>query len=1255
MKFSKASPVHLALLILGFCSCNPKQVQKASDVKTLRDSLVPYQVTVLAELPDSLQPKTFLLKQMPKPTRTVVPKNGGITKMLPVLQNEKGETILGANGKPYPMGDGGISNFSNFTTDDGLALDAVNCSLLDKSGNLWFGTFGGGVSRYDGHSFQPFTTAQGLANNDVWSIAEDKTGKLWFGTWGGGVSCYDGQSFRTFTTAQGLADNNVKSIITDKRGNLWFGTGGGGVSCYDGKLFRTFTTAQGLADNEVNCIIEDKKGNLWFGTRGGGVSYYDGQSFRTFTTAQGLAHNDVRSFFEDKTGKLWFGTRGGGVSCHDPSASGSTGSLSTPRTDFPSFTTFTTTQGLAHNIVFSIFEDKTGNIWFGTRGGGVSRYDPAASLQTGSPSFTTFTTNQGLAHNEVRNIIEDNTGNLWFGTYGGGISRYNGPSFITFTTTHGLAHNNIRGITEDKQGNLWFGTWGGGVSRYDGQSFRTFNTAQGLADNTVLSIVEDKARNLWFGTLVGGVSRFDGQSFTTFSKAQGLAHDAIFSIAEDRSGNLWFGTNGGGISCYDGQSFRTFTTAQGLAHNTVFSITKDKQGNLWFGTVGGVSRYNGQSFITFTTVQGLANNEVRSIIEDNTGNLWFGTLDGISVMPAEIVKTCATKSLKFEEKRGRKREPIHLMFKSFTMADGLSDNMVMQVIQLPNGKMAVGTNLGITLFTPSKDFTKLKDLEIYNSNTGYPVKNLTLGQNALFLDSKGIIWAGTGSEKTALVRFDPAALKTNREVPNLVIQAIKVKDENIPWYSLDERPLALDSLTTPAYVTEEVSLFMRELTAAERAKMRQRFRGIKFDGIRRFYPVPENLVLPYEYNHISFEFVAIETSKPLMVKYQYMLEGYDKEWSPVTSRSNASFGNIHEGTYTFKFKAKGANGVWTEPVIYSFRVLPPWWRSWWAYVCYFSIGGISIFGFISWRTRSLQKEKAILEEKVAERTSELKEKSDELSHSLENLKATQAQLIQSEKLASLGELTAGIAHEIQNPLNFVNNFAEVSAEMLDELKEELTKGETDEAHAIANDLKTNLEKINHHGQRASSIVKGMLEHSRTSSGVKEPTDLNALADEYLRLAYHGLRAKDSSFNAMMETHFDPDLPLVSVIPQDIGRVILNLINNAFYAVAERSRSTVTEKAKLGIEDYQPLVKVTTKRMENTIEISIKDNGNGIPEAIKDKIFQPFFTTKPTGQGTGLGLSLAYDIVTKGHGGALEVESKDGIGSEFIIALPMGTF
>ncbi len=274
-----------------------------------------------------------------------------------------------------------------------------------------------------------------------------------------------------------------------------------------------------------------------------------------------------------------------------------------------------------------------------------------------------------------------------------------------------------------------------------------------------------------------------------------------------------------------------------------------------------------------------------------------------------------------------------------------------------------------------------------------------------------------------------------------------------------------------------------------------------------------------------------------------------------------------------------------------------------------------------------------------------KKKANEVLHkTLTDLKATQQQLIHAEKMASLGELTAGIAHEIQNPLNFVNNFSEVSHELIDELNEEIENEEYEEVKLIATDVKTNLEKITHHGKRAEAIVKGMLQHSRNSSGQKEPTDIRALAEEYLKLSYHGLRARDENFQAHFSITANESIPKIKIVAQDMGRVLLNLINNAFYAV--------DKKSKQGIENYQPEISVEIKKLDEKIEIRVKDNGDGIPKEIKDKIFQPFFTTKPTGEGTGLGLSLSYDIVNKGHNGTLNVISKENKGTEIVILLPI---
>jgi len=315
---------------------------------------------------------------------------------------------------------------------------------------------------------------------------------------------------------------------------------------------------------------------------------------------------------------------------------------------------------------------------------------------------------------------------------------------------------------------------------------------------------------------------------------------------------------------------------------------------------------------------------------------------------------------------------------------------------------------------------------------------------------------------------------------------------------------------------------------------------------------------------------------------------------------------------------------------------------------YALLAGLAIFSLIAlilWRN-SRQRELANIQ---------LSRQKKDLESALESLRTTQNQLIQAEKMASLGELTAGIAHEIQNPLNFVNNFAEVNQELLEELRNEKAKPKTERNEQLEDDLlnsiEQNLEKINHHGKRADGIVKGMLQHSRASSPQKEPIDINALVDEYLRLAYHGLRAKDKSFNTKFETDLDPSLQTIIAVPQEIGRVVLNLINNAFYSVSEKSRMQRDASVPQS-QVYDPKISVSTKKLNDIAEIRVRDNGMGIPEEIADKIFQPFFTTKPAGQGTGLGLSLAYDIITKGHGGELKVDTKEGEGTEFTIQLPI---
>jgi len=1132
-------------------------------------------------------------------------------------------------------------NFSFFGKLQGLKNSNIYCLAKDKSGNLWLGTSGGGVSKYDGKSFTHFTEKEGLSNNHVWSILEDKSGNLWFGTFGGGVTKYDGKRFTHFTEKEGLSNDFITSILEDKSGNLWLGSYGGGVNKYDGKSFTHFTEKEGLGHNTILSILGDKSGNLWFGSYGGGVSKYDGNDFTHFTVKEGLSNNFVKTILEDKSGNLWFGTIGGGVNKYD--ASGDAGK---------SFTHFTAKDGLGSNDIRSILEDKSGNLWFGSFGGGVSKYDTAGDA---GKSFTHFTEKEGLSNNVIRCILEDNSGNLWFGTNGGGLNKYDlssdkedGKSFTHFTEKEGLSNNHVWSILEDKNGNLWFGTIGGGVNKYDGKSFTHFTEKEGLSHNIIWSILEDKSGNLWFGTF-GGVNKYDGKSFTHFTDKDGLGSNDIRCILEDKSGNLWFGSFGGGVSKYDasgdaGKSFTHYTEKQGLSNNVVTSILEDKSGNLWFGTFGGgVNKYDasgdaGKSFIRFTEKEGLNYNNVTSMLEDKSGNLWFGTEGG------GVGKYDASGDA------GKS-------FTYFTEKEGLSNNVVTSILEDKSG-LWFGTRFGLSKLEKNKlsSFTTvMTDKSIFPQVLGdkgglgfgesgglfttymYEDGFSGIGVNPgkTMLEAKdGTIWIGADDRLTAM---HPGVKTLDTTAPNIQITGLALFNENIIWQNLEKKKDTNIVLGNGIHIHD-----------------------FHFDSVSKWYGMPENLSLAYDNNYLTFNFVGITIVSPKKVKYQYKLEGLDKNWSTLTNRSEATYGNLPPGRYTFKIKALNGGGYWSKELGYSFTIRPPWWKTWWAYSFYtFGILTVIYFAYRIQLRRLIEKERKQAREKELVQAKEIEKAYHEL-------KATQAQLIQSEKMASLGQLTAGIAHEIQNPLNFVNNFSEVNKELIEELKGERlrVKGERNEKleEEIFNDLIANLDKINHHGKRADAIVKGMLQHSQVgsdSAGKKEPTDINVLADEYIRLCYHGLRAKDKNFNATIKTDFDETIGKINIIPQDIGRVLLNLLNNAFYAVAERMKnlSGLTDSTKTNLPDlsglalqnqvdptqiglianYTPTVTLSTKKISDKIEIRVIDNGNGIPQEIIDKIFQPFFTTKPTGQGTGLGLSLAYDIV-KAHGGSLTVQS-----------------
>jgi signal transduction histidine kinase/ligand-binding sensor domain-containing protein len=1203
------------------------------------------------------------------------------------LDNMAPPQVVSLSDKPAPVTTqaGFYVTMPNFNTEHGLALSSLICSYKDKAGNLWFGSSGNGASMYNGKTFVNYFSTHGLIHNFISAITEDHLGNIWFGTYGG-VSKYNGVTFENFTTKQGLIDNDIYRIREDQNGNVWVATAGG-LSRYSpsdttngAPLFVNYESSDGLIDGTISDILEDQNGFLWF-AGDGGISRYDpiadamGKSaFQDYTKAFGLSDEYVNSLLEDESGNIWAGTDKL-VSRYTPVGSAGSG---------PSFHHFTVADGLVDNFILSSIEDREGYLWFGTKGG-VSRYSST------DDSFLNFTTEQGLADNQVMSIVEDDAGTLWFSTYGGGVSKYEGSSVIEYAGQQGLPGKAIYAITEDRHNNLWFAPLNGGLVQYKGNpgagpyqgTFVNYTTEQGFPSSTAYNSVEDNAGNLWFGT-IAGLCKFDGKRFTTYTTKQGLPDDYITALSIDSQGNLWIGTYDGGVSVFDGQTFTNFSTEQGLVHKTVWSFLEDREGIHWIATRGGLSRYDGQRFMNFTTAQGLPDNKLSTVMQDRKGNILIGGWGGgVSIIRKPDVDRLSQPD---------PGDFHHNIFDHFSSADGLANNVVYKILEDHSGNIVIGSSYGFTILkgginSDEEGISKYR-IENYNEHTGYPIKDVS-NNYSLIEDHRGLYWIGTGDK---LVRFDYSSVHKSQKPLQVSIESIKINMEPISWRTLDwaradENRTFPQSYNVPTYVTDELLTLGRTLNQSERDTLISSFRNVRFDGVRAFHPIPNNLVLPYAQNDITFDFIGVETTRPKMVRYRYKLEGSDKKWSPVTDKSTVTFGNIFEGNYTFLVMARNPAGVWSDPISYQFEVLPPWYRSWMAYLFYtlIFIAGVLVVDRIM-RNRVITKERERTMQREVDQAKEIEKAFKRLETAHQSLKAAQKQLVQQEKLASLGQLTAGIAHEIKNPLNFVNNFSEVSIELLEELREGLkellkqknrreqagqfhptpqplveshTEGnangdgaissepsmDPETVGALLNDIETNLQKISEHGHRADRIVKSMLKHSRSSSGVMQQVHLNTLIKEFTNLAFHGMRASENPMNVDITLDLDEQIGEVALIADDFSRVIVNLCNNAFDAMREKEDQTEQQ----GIA-YNPSLTVRTISKTDQVIIEITDNGAGVPEDIKDNIMQAFFTTKIGTEGTGLGLYITNDII-KAHGGSIEVKSEEGVFTTFTVTLP----
>jgi len=1189
----------------------------------------------------------------------------GMKKVLTVL-------LLLISTLQYSLAQTAQLRFDHFTEKEGLPDPQIEFIKQDGLGYIWIGTITGLV-RYDGYNLKRYVVDKKYPDAFLTTMVIDANHSLWIGGALGGFARFDREN-DNFTVYDYPAPNNKHRyfqnlICADGEGNIWgyrynfsdytlqivkfdtgtkqyaffakqtyieggrvpviYSTGKPGTTVWMGDntglhqynyhdktfhlfmpegdtgmqktIYRIFSTPAEPGILWLNAFDHSSKGMILerLDTRSKTFKYYSHAPNQGLT----IANDTVNDLYEDIKHRIWLATNGGLVRYNAVTET------------FTPFIPADTDKGPGKNNIQKIAEAKDGSLWLSTAptdriltdqtGKGLLNFDPEKQIfkrYSSKPDDPT-----GLSSNDISMLLIDITGVLWAGSTQYGIDKLNPVTSIfqnyPITVRDGTAFTpgDTNNITIAADGACWF-TNDEGIFKWKpgaGASEEVYKKKK--SDNGLDAILVASDGKLYFCN-GNGLQMYDPVKRTIQSYSYqkndtaSISANRIDVMLEDHSGLIWIGTVRHGLCSFDPLTHRfkrypyivndgTLKSGDKLDDATINDIYEDRSGTLWIATLsGGLNRFDRKTgkFKSYLFDGSLNVHTVNHLFEDKQGRFWVGTF--------------ALGLFEFDRKTGHYTQ-------HFTEDNGLLINTINGIGQDKEGFLLISSVRGLTRINPGTLMMKTFPL-----NKILPGRSLLIDRNMVQTGDRVLFILTNG-----IAAFNPGQLDGNPYAPIVHIEQV---GHGNPASTSD------NVSTKPAFGTHQ-------------------------------------LELPYNQNHIIFNYVALHYTNPSRNIYAYRLDGYDNRWIQAGTQRSAIYTNLSPGTYTFHVKAANSDGVWNERGD-SFTIIinPPWWQTWWAWVTYAVLFASAIYTFVTYRSRQLRRENLLLEEKINLRTKQLSKANQELSEQQEeiitqrdrlsetvtNLKATQTQLIQSEKMASLGELTAGIAHEIQNPLNFVNNFSEVNTELIDELKEEMTKGNVDEVLAIADDIKENEQKINMHGKRADSIVKGMLEHSRSRSGQKELTDINAMADEYMRLSYQGLRAKDKLFNSELITRFDPNLPKIAVVQQDMGRILLNLFNNAFYAI--------NQKKKMAGTDYKPEVAITTSTENRQVVIKIKDNGIGIPDAIKEKIMQPFFTTKPTGEGTGLGLSLTYDMVVKGHGGSIQVNSVEGEGSEFIINLPV---
>ncbi len=1082
--------------------------------------------------------------------------------------------------------------------------------------------------------FERISIEEGLSQSGVTCILQDSLGYLWFGT-GDGLNKYNGYGFEVLRhfpeNPKSLSDNSITSIHEDRMGVLWVGTFSGGLNKFDREKHEFFhwihdtENPKSLSHNRITAIYEDQNGTLWIGTNGG-LNLFDRETCEFFhwihdpENSKSLSHNRITAIYEDRSGTLWIGTQNG------------LNSYDFEKNEFHRWKNEPGNAGsLSHNAILTIHEDRSGVLWIGTSGGGLNRFDREKEVfkhwinEPRNPS--------SLSHNEVRSICDDHLGNLWIGTFGGGLNQFDRKKgeFLRWKNEpedpNSLSTDQILSIYEDRTGILWIGTYAGGINRFDREKSKFTHwmhkpgDRNSLSHNYVYSIYEDHLGILWIGTEGGGLngitSRDDRKSPPHFSYYRNkpddptsLSSNSVTSLLEDRLGTLWIGT-ANGLNRFERKS-KKFThwinqagDPQSLSSNSVLSLYEDSAGNLWIGTRKGLNKFEpkDETFRSWThdpeNPQSISHDEIVTIFEDRSGVLWIGTSGaGLNKFDRERGTFAHwknepgnTRSLSdneilsiYEDRSGRlwigtiggglnKFNREEETFTRYREDDGLPNDVIYGILEDELGNLWLSTNKGISKFNLKTD-----SFRNYDHHDGLQINEFN--QGAYFNSNRRLYFGGING----FVSFVPESIIENQNIPAVMITTFKVYDK----------------------------ILKNDISGAQEFK------------------------LSYKNKYYTFEFAALDYRNPAKNQYAYIMEGIDKDWVYSGTRRFATYTNLPPGNHTFRVKGSNSDGLWNEKgVSLQITISPPFWQSWWFRImAMIFLLGMAFLGH-KLRLRNIEAKKRNLEHIVRQRTAELEEKNRQLSAALITLKDSQSQLAHSEKMAALGDLAAGVAHEINTPVGVLNSVADTSRrsieKIIDFLREssDLNKIQEDKKfRAVLNILKSNNKIKTQASEKIIKIVQRLKDFARLDMKEFQEANINEGIMSTLSLLDYKFKNRISVVRDFEE------IPKILCYPNQLKQVFANIITNASEAIKDKG-----------------VITIKTSRKNNSIIVKISDSGFGIEEGNLEKVFNPGFTTKGVGVGTGLGLSISYRII-KAHKGEIEVFSNAGEGTDFVITLPI---